>query len=136
MNTKLQTIMLVDDNPHDNFFHERTIKQKHNHIRVIKMSSALSALEYLNSLKDKPEELPDLVFLDINMPRMNGWEFLEEFDKSENELHHVVMVIMLTTSENPDDYVKAKNWNFVTDFKTKPLTDEMLSDLISKYFVD
>ena len=66
---------------------------------------------------------------------MNGWEFLEEFDKSENELHHVVMVVMLTTSENPDDYVKAKSWNFVTDFKTKPLTDEMLSDLIGKYFV-
>jgi CheY-like chemotaxis protein len=107
MKTKINCILLVDDNPDDNFYHERVIK-KNIH--------------------------PDLILLDINMPGMNGWEFLEEYNKLEKQFQSHAIVVMLTTSGNPDDKMKAKLFSSVSDFKTKPLTKEMLEDIIVKYF--
>ena len=80
------------------------------------------------------EPLPDVIFLDINMPRMNGWEFLEEYNKLEKDLQVKVVVVMLTTSEDPSDKAKALKIGATTTFKTKPLTDEMLDGIIAKYF--
>ena len=77
---------------------------------------------------------PDLIFLDINMPGMNGWEFLEEYNKLDKEIQSRVMVIMLTTSDNPDDSMRAKTWGFVSDYITKPLTKERLKDIIDAHF--
>jgi CheY-like chemotaxis protein len=126
---KLNCIMLIDDNPDDNFFHERVIRKCDAAENIIVMQSASVALEYL---KSNPAQCPDLIFLDINMPGMNGWEFLEEYSTLEKSLQHQVIVIMLTTSENPDDQLKAVN--IVTDFKTKPLTKLMLEEIIDRHF--
>ena len=126
---KLNCIMLIDDNPDDNFFHERVIKKCDAAENVIIMQSASVALEYL---KSKPAISPDLIFLDINMPGMNGWEFLNEYNMLDKSLQHQVIIIMLTTSENPDDQIKAVN--ITTDFKTKPLTKVMLEEIIAKHF--
>jgi CheY-like chemotaxis protein len=65
---------------------------------------------------------------------MNGWEFLEEYRKLDEKYKSEAIVVMLTTSENPDDKIKAKTMNIASDFKTKPLTKEMLEEIISKYF--
>ena len=126
---KLNCIMLIDDNPDDNFFHERVIKKCDAAENVIIMQSASVALEYL---KSNPAMSPDLIFLDINMPGMNGWEFLEEYNMLDKSLNYQVIVIMLTTSENPDDQIKAVN--ITTDFKSKPLTKLMLEEIIEKHF--
>jgi CheY-like chemotaxis protein len=72
--------------------------------------------------------------LDINMPGMNGWEFLKEYNQLENKLQSKVIVIMLTTSDNPDDESKAKTWDFVSDYITKPLTKEKMEVIVNKYF--
>ena len=126
--------MLVDDNQDDNFFHERVIKKNNAADLVLTKTSALDALEYLKSKKNIENTHPDLIFLDINMPGMNGWEFLEEYNKLDKELQSQVIVVMLTTSENPDDKKKAKSLNILSDFKIKPLTKEMLEEIIEKYF--
>jgi len=123
--------MLVDDNPDDNFFHEREIKKNKLADCVLTENSAREALEYLKSKKDPHA---DLIFLDINMPGMNGWEFLEQYSKLSKELQSHAVVIMLTTSENPDDEARAKTWSFVSDYITKPLTNEIMKDMIAKYF--
>jgi len=68
------------------------------------------------------------------MPGMNGWEFLDEYHKLDKDIQSKVIVVMLTTSDNPDDEAKAKNWDFISDFITKPLTKEILEDIIEKYF--
>ena len=126
--------MLVDDNPDDNFFHERVIKNNHFTDCVIVKESAPEALAYLESKKqDDPDQI-DIIFLDINMPGMNGWEFLEEYNKLDKTLQGGIVIVMLTTSENPDDKLKAKKWGFISDFKTKPLTKKMMDDIIEKYF--
>ena len=126
--------MLVDDNPDDNFFHEREIK-KINLANIVKTkNSGIEALEYLKSKKDNKDPHPDLIFLDINMPGMNGWEFLQEYNQLDKELQSRAIIIMLTTSENPDDEARAKTWAFVSDYITKPLTKEIMKNIIDKYF--
>jgi CheY-like chemotaxis protein len=126
--------MLVDDNPDDNFFHEREIKKSNNEIVVIKKNTAMAALEYLKENKLVAFKLPDLILLDINMPGMNGWEFLKEYNLLAKELQSKVVIIMLTTSENSDDIKNAKSENYVSGFITKPMTKAIMTKITKKYF--
>ena len=126
--------MLVDDNHNDNFFHEREIKKTNSETIVIEKNTGLEALEYIKSKKENNVLLPDLIFLDINMPGMNGWDFLQEYERLDKELQSRVVIIMLTSSDNDDDVGRAKAWSFVSDYITKPLTEEIMSGIIKKYF--
>ncbi|HOZ87657.1 MAG TPA: response regulator, partial [Bacteroidia bacterium] len=116
MTHKLKCIMLIDDDEDDNFFHKREIADNHLADMVIVQDSAIKALEYL---KAKTDPCSDLIFLDINMPRMNGWEFLTEYNKLDKEMQSKAIIIMLSTSENPSDIARAKSWDFVADYITK-----------------
>lgn len=133
MKNKVRCIMLVDDNHDDNFFHEREIKKLNLASIVITKNTGWDALEYLQS-KNAKDTTPDLIFLDINMPGMNGWEFLQKYNRLGKELQSKVIIIMLTTSDNPDDESRAKTWSFVSDFITKPLTKHKMEDIIQQYF--
>ena len=131
MSNRLMCVMLVDDNIHDNFFHERAIKKNDLKSIVIAKTSGMDALEYIRS-GESPRS--DLIFLDINMPGMNGWEFLKEYKELDEQLKSRAIIIMLTTSDNPADIDKAKKWDFVADYITKPLTKETMQEIIDKYF--
>jgi response regulator RpfG family c-di-GMP phosphodiesterase len=131
MNKKLDCIMLIDDSSDDNFFHKREIKKADSATNVITENSGREALEYL---KSKKEPHSDLIFLDINMPGMNGWEFLEEYSKLDKELQRQAIIIMLTTSDNSDDIAKSKAYSSISDYITKPLTKEIMNGIVEKYF--
>jgi CheY-like chemotaxis protein len=127
--------MLVDDNADDNFMHARVIKKSNAAINVIEKQTAQGALEYLKSKnKNNRDTHPDLIFLDINMPGMNGWEFLEEYNKLDEQFQSQAIIVMLTTSDNPDDKLKAKASRIASDFRTKPLTKGMLEEILNQYF--
>ena len=123
--------MLVDDNDDDNFFHEREIKKTQPAPVIVTKDSGMKALEYL---KSNEEPHSDLIFLDINMPGMNGWEFLKEYNQLDKALQSRAIIIMLTTSDNPDHVAKANTFSFVSDYITKPLTKEIMDDINKKYF--
>jgi len=125
--------MLINDNASDNFFHDREIKKINPGYIVLTMNTAIEALSYLKA-KNTERIHPDLIFLDINMPVMNGWEFLQEYEHMEKKLQPRTIIIMLTTSENIYDKEKAKNLVIVSDYMTKPLTKEILNWIIIKYF--
>ena len=126
--------MLVDDNPNDNFFHEREIKKSNLSNVVITKNTGLKALEYLKEKKVNKDLQPDVIFLDLNMPDMNGWDFLKEYGRLDQELQDRAIIILLTTSQNADDEAKAKTWSFVSDYITKPLTRELVKEISEKYF--
>ncbi|QYJ67628.1 response regulator [Flavobacterium litorale] len=131
---QVKCIMLVDDNKSDNFFHERVILKCGAAETVIAKECAEEALSYLKNKANNDADHPDIILLDINMPGMNGWEFIEEYEKLDKDLQSKMIVVMLTTSENPDDYAMAKKHDILADFKTKPLTTEMLEDIMKKYY--
>ena len=134
MEYNINCIMLIDDNPDDNFFHERVIRNNNFSNCVISKESGLEALEYLKLNTEKDANKIDIIFLDINMPGMNGWEFLEEYNKLEKDLQSGIVIVMLTTSDSPEDKLKAMKWGFASDFKTKPLTRQMMFEIAEQYF--
>jgi CheY-like chemotaxis protein len=134
---KINCILLIDDNPADNDFHKIIIKEADICNQVKVASNGTEALEYIKKSGEIDGEeypKPNIIFLDINMPRMNGFEFLEEYKKLDDKLKSEVVVVMLTTSLNPDDALKAKNEKVIKEFQNKPLTVESLNDIVEKYF--
>jgi len=129
----LNYVMLVDDDDDDNYFHERVIKKVNTNIEVVTKTSGKSALYHIQEKRNE-NNLPGLIFLDINMPGMNGWEFLEEYNKLANTLQSKVIIIMLTTSDDAKDKAKAKEWAFVSDFINKPLNKLQFENIIATYF--
>ena len=124
--------MLIDDNFHDNFFHEREIKKADSQNIVVVNDSGEKALEYLKANKDPHS---NLIMLDINMPGMNGWEFLRAYKNLDEDLKCEAVVVMLTTSDNADDRAKLVEFPFVTDYITKPLTKEKINAIRKEYFL-
>lgn len=128
---QLNCIMLIDDNKIDNFFHERVIRKNNAAKEVIAMESGQAAIDHIKAGNTLLQ--PELIFLDINMPGMDGWEFIEHYKLLDNSLQKAMIVVMLTTSDNPDDIARARTQGILSDFKTKPLTKEMLADVITTY---
>ncbi len=124
--------MLIDNNPDDNFYHSRIIKKTDPSVQVLVMASATEALKYLQAAGAQSIQ-PDLIFLDINMPGINGWDFMQQL-QMQKPLPNPPLIIMLTTSENPDDRKKALQSGAIADCMTKPLTVEMLNAIMQKFF--
>ena len=122
---KFKKLIFIDDDKATNFFHNIVLKQADICEEAIFFESAQKALEYFEELFSQEQiELPDYVFLDINMPVMNGWDFLQEFEKF--QLKHPIVIIMLTTSLNKSDYDKAQDIDLIYEFWNKPLAAEKL----------
>jgi CheY-like chemotaxis protein len=132
MNQKLNCILLIDDDEPTNFLSSMIIEEADcaEHIQV--EDSALRAIDYLAG--NGTCHNPDLIFLDINMPAMNGWEFIEKYKKLGEEHKNKVIIIMLTTSLNPDDKIRADETPEISGFALKPLTTEMVNKVLEEHF--
>jgi CheY-like chemotaxis protein len=136
MKKKLNCILLIDDDRATNFINERVIKKLDCTKRIVTVYNGAEALEFLSIEENGNLLQPDLIFLDINMPVMDGWEFLEHYRKLHEDKKAKVVLLMLTTSLNPDDVKKANRIEEVKGFKNKPLTIEMMHEILKAYFTD
>ena len=121
--------MLVDDNDTDNFISKRIIEITKFASRVEVKNSGKSALDYLRENQDDLDNLPNLIFLDINMPIVDGFVFLYEFEKFNDSIKDKCKVIILSSSDNKRDIDKIVNNNHVIKFITKPLTETALEEV-------
>jgi CheY-like chemotaxis protein len=125
----IDLVMLVDDNDTDNFISKRIIEITKFAKEVEIKNSGKSALEYLDKHKDDPVRLPNIIFLDINMPIVDGFVFLYEFEKFNEIVRNKCKVIILSSSDNKRDIDKIVNNDHVIKFITKPLTETALKEI-------
>ncbi len=125
----IDLVMLVDDNDTDNFISKRIIEITKFASRVEVKNSGKSALDYLRENQDDLDNLPNLIFLDINMPIVDGFVFLYEFEKFNDSIKDKCKVIILSSSDNKRDIDKIVNNNHVIKFITKPLTETALEEV-------
>ena len=130
--TTLKSILLVDDNEIDTFFHRSVLEKMGVVEHIAEAYDGQEALDYLQEAQQK-DQMPEIIFLDINMPIMDGWEFLEKFKQAGYDNKSVV-VMMLTTSLNPDDAERAARMQELSGFITKPLKEEEMEQIVLQHF--
>lgn len=125
MENEVQRIMLIDDNTIDNFFNQRAIQNFNPAIKVTERRNVKDALEYLENAGT--ENFPDLIFLDISMPKYSGWDFLDAY----NHLYanKRTRITILTSSEDPLDLASAQILG--VSLKNKPLKASLLDEIIN-----
>ncbi len=134
----LDCILLIDDEMSNNYLHQIIIENAEIETFVQVAYDGIEALEFLTctgryeDTKDFPQ--PGIIFLDLNMPKMNGWEFLEEYFKLPEQQKGKIVMAMLTSSLNQDDIDKSKRDENLKGFISKPLTSEKLMDIVNNNF--
>jgi CheY-like chemotaxis protein len=125
----MKHVLLIDDSEIDLYIAQHIIAKNKMPQKISVKSSAIEALEFLAILKKNGEEFPDYIFLDIRMPEMNGFGFLEEFNKISKVFIGHCSVIMLTSSGHERDREHSFQYPCVKKFITKPLTLYLLEGL-------
>jgi len=129
----LDTILCVDDDPITLMLCKMVINKALFSNKIITAKNGEDALNYFKTLKDTGTGIkPQLIFLDLNMPIMGGWEFLDSFSTAEYSEYNTINVIILSSTIDPEDLEKAKKYPMVLDFLSKPITKEMLEYVKTK----
>ena len=129
---KYRTVMLIDDNEIDNLINQKMIEAASITENIYTHTGAKSAIEFLKNMErlDVADKvLPDIIFLDIDMPLMDGFQFLEEFEKLTSTAKKKCKIVMLTSSINPQDFSRSKKYENVKLYLNKPLTHENIIKL-------
>ena len=135
MMTLLQRILLIDDSEADNFLHSRIIQKSGITEEIVVKTGVLEALDYLSTRLETGEfPAPQMVFLDINMPGLSGWDFLERYEQLPEAQRHGIVICMLSTSVAPRDRERADSFESVATYISKPLSKETLLELMAVQF--
>ncbi|HJS00646.1 MAG TPA: response regulator [Flavobacterium sp.] len=131
----LNLTLCVDDDPITLMLCKKVITKASFSNTIITAKNGEEALQYFDSLLTEEEEnkIPELIFLDLNMPVMDGWEFLDNFSTEKySQLHQFTKIVVLSSTIDPEDLNKSKKYEMVIDFLSKPITTDMLTYLKSK----
>ena len=130
---KLKHLLLVDDDPTTNFFNRHLIGKMGLFDQIHEAANGQLALDKIAEMK-AAGEAPDMILLDINMPIMNGFEFLDNYSELDDKIKSPVVVCMLTTSLATEDLERSKEYAILDDYIDKPLYEAKMRELILKYF--
>jgi len=133
---KLNCVLLVDDDDATNFINKMYITKADCTEELHIAKDGQEALDFLKKSVDGSYPHPDLIFLDINMPKVNGWEFLQKYKELDTFQKGDIIIVMLTTSFNPYDQIKAEETEEITGFRHKPMTKNLLDGILHEYFAD
>lgn len=131
----LDQILCIDDDPITLMLSKKIIAKASFSNEIITFQDGERALEYLSTIKPDESELkkyPQLIFLDLNMPVMGGWEFLDAFSSADYSGFDTIKIVVLSSTIAPEDLEKSKTYPMVIDFLSKPITLPMLEYLKNK----
>ncbi|HEY9258501.1 response regulator [Chitinophaga sp.] len=125
----INTIFIVDDDPIHQQIAKIMIERQAITSNIRVFSDAQDVLDYLRENAGDTNALPDLILLDLNMPVMDGWEFLEEYASFCKQLPKSIRIFVLTSSIDEKDRERVSAYDFVTGYLTKPLSKEIIAHL-------
>lgn len=127
---------MVDDDNTYTFSAKRILKDSPVFEDYIIFNSPFNALEHFKKVASNPSEIPDVLFLDINMPVMDGWDFLNEFSKIKASLSKAVTIYIISSSIDPIDVERAKSMSDVAQYIIKPIDIEQFEKIFKYFDVD
>lgn len=136
MDKKLNCVMLVDDDESINFLHQEILEEAGFIDNIIVAETASKALRLLENPDRDACENPDIIFLDLNMPLMCGWDFVERLADKKIGDDTFPLIFILTTWMNVNNLKRAVGSNRIAGFLPKPLTKEMLGEIFSRHFAN
>lgn len=125
--------MVIDDNEIDLYIARRVMTKYSFAEEIVTFSSAIEALDHLKATMDKGEALPEMIMLDINMPEMTGFQFLEKYGQMPENITNNCTIVMLSTSIHPEELNLANNSPHIQQFVNKPVSEETLKRLLATY---
>ncbi|WP_395066425.1 response regulator [Flavobacterium sp.] len=126
---KFETIMVIDDNKIDLYINSRIITQNKFAQHVLQYSSAKEALNYLSENQENTKLVPNIIFIDIYMPEMSGFEFMKIFNKFSIKLKDKCTVYIISSTNNEKDIDQINANKNIKSFHEKPLTKEFLESI-------
>jgi len=133
---KVNIISIVDDDEIYTFLVKRTIDQTNLVDQIKVFGNGSDAIDFLTQNADNPDSLPEIILLDLSMPVMDGWGFIEEYIQLRPKLDKKITIYIVSSSISPHDIAKAKSISSVTDYIIKPISKEKLIQIFKKLIVD
>ncbi|WP_430426771.1 response regulator [Maribacter litoralis] len=133
MNTK-PNILLVDDDELYLYLMEKTIHQLSKELVVSTFTDGEQAVEYIAECTKQNLNLPEVIFLDINMPFLDGWGFLNEFKKLKPKIINNINIYMVSSSMRDSDIKRASNFEELTGYVVKPVNKVQLAEIFKKIY--
>lgn len=131
---KINTFCIVDDDDIYQFTTSLFLKKTDLVNKIIVFSNGLKAINFLKEEMKNSENIPDILFLDVNMPVMDGWEFLEEYLLIKPMMPKTIVIYMVTSSVDEKDVLRAKNISALSGYLVKPISSENIVEVISGSF--
>ncbi|TDS15202.1 response regulator receiver domain-containing protein [Maribacter caenipelagi] len=132
---RLNTILLVDDDDASNFLHSIFINKLDMDVNINSALNGQEAIDFILGKGQEQLELPCMVMLDLRMPVMDGWQFMNAYEELvPKKLKEQITIVLVTISDNKEDKERAVNNKYIADFAQKPLSDETFKALIQKHY--
>lgn len=131
---KIETACIIDDDPIFIYGTKRLMAEVDFCETFLVFENGEDAMDGLNEITASGEKLPSFIFLDLNMPIMNGWEFLEDFIKIPNHNRDKVTVFIISSSVDPRDLERIKSYKVVNNFILKPISTDDLRSVLENAF--
>lgn len=129
MNKQIKTLLLIDDDEITNLFNRIIFKESNIAKKITVYDNAIGAIEMIKLKIQKKDTLPELIFLDINMPIMNGWDFLDQISFLPHSVRDSIKIVMLSASANPDDIARSNRYHFVKGYACKPINADKIKTI-------
>lgn len=127
---KVRICCIIDDDPIFIYGTKRIMKEVSFSDTIFEYYNGQEALEGLSEISESGEPMPEVIFLDLNMPIMNGWEFLEEFDKLPIHSEKKIIIYIVSSSVDPRDLERVKDFRQVDNYILKPITPNDLAAVL------
>lgn len=134
MTEKSSNIVLVDDDEVYLFIATKILKLLSKKLSVQTFTDGERAMDFIKRKAGVPDPLPEVILLDINMPYMDGWGFLREFQKLRPNITKEVQIYLVTSSENPDEKRRADEFGLLTGYIVKPISKNKLKSILTEVY--